>query len=47
MIKYRLCRHYDWVQKPGYSNIETFLCMGALPPLALNKIITGGGAKPP
>jgi len=30
MIKYRLCRHYDWTQKTGYSNIETFPCMEGL-----------------
>jgi len=28
MIKYRLCRRYDWKQKSGYSNSETFPCMG-------------------
>jgi len=33
MIKYRLCRRYDWMQKLRYSNIETFSCMrGGLNP---------------
>jgi len=32
MIKYRLCRRYDWMQKLGYWNIETFPCMGGLSP---------------
>jgi len=30
MIKYRLCRRFDWVKKPGYSIIETFPCMVGL-----------------
>jgi len=46
MIKYRLCRHYDWTQKSGYSNIKTFPCMGegggGLALLAPNKIIMEG-----
>jgi len=33
MIKYRLCRRYDWTQKPGYSNIGTLPFMGGLSPL--------------
>jgi len=42
MIKYRFCRHYDGTQKSGYSNIETYLCMGGFaPPLAPSKIIIG------
>jgi len=57
MIKYRLCLRYDWTQKPKYSNIETFSCMGGLTPhawkrfrnvsIAPKKIITGGLSPPP
>jgi len=49
MITYRLCRCYDWTQKPGYSNIETFPCMvgGGLAPLAPNEIFMGKLSPPP
>jgi len=42
IIKYRLCRRYNWTQKPGYSNIDSFPFKWGLspPPLAPNKIIT-------
>jgi len=46
MLKYRLCLRYDWIQKTGYSNIETIPCMGRLAPLASNKIIMGRLAPP-
>jgi len=44
-IKYRLYRHYDWTKMPGYSNIETFPCMGGegYAPLAPKKLIMEGG----
>jgi len=38
MIKYRLCRLYDWAQKPGYWNIENIYIHGAG---------WGGGVSPP
>jgi len=39
---HRVPTGYDWTQEPGYSNIETCLCMEAKPPLSLNKIKMGG-----
>jgi len=48
MINHRLCRRYDWTQKPGYSNIETYPYVSILEArrlstlLASNTIINGG-----
>jgi len=47
IIKYRLCRRYEWMQKSGYANIETLSCMGLCPPSAPNQIIMGAGLCPP
>jgi len=43
---YILCRRYDWTRNSGYSNIETFPCMGGLTPLAHNKINMRGLSPP-